>query len=113
MLGACLRQAAKGKGSSSCCKMCLIQNSFASIRIAGLVNSQQIWAGFKEMGLTPQTQNKDWESAGLGARWGLDTAHVQFHRHFPEDEEFVDPRSQRKRNGGYPDEAKHTKGSWN
>lgn len=32
-----------------------------------LVNSQQLSAGFKQMELTPQAQNEDWEDAGLGA----------------------------------------------
>lgn len=37
----------KGEGSSSCCKIFLIQNSAASIRVDGLVNFQLIWTGFK------------------------------------------------------------------
>lgn len=42
----------------------------------GLVNSQQLWAGFKQMGLASQTQNEDWEGAGLGTGCGSDTDHV-------------------------------------
>ena len=41
-----------------------------------LVNSQQLWVGLKQMGLTLQTQNEEWEGAGLGAGWGSDTDHV-------------------------------------
>lgn len=41
-----------------------------------LVNSQQLLAGFKQIELTPQTQNEDGEDAGLGAGWDSDTDHV-------------------------------------
>lgn len=41
-----------------------------------LVNSQQLSAGFKQIELTPQTQNEDGEGAGLGAGWDSDTDHV-------------------------------------
>lgn len=44
--------------------------------LLGLVNSQQLWDGFKQMGLAPQTRSEAWEGAGLGAGWGSDTDHV-------------------------------------
>lgn len=92
----------KGEGSSSCCKICLIHNSTASIRVAGLVNSQQIWAGFKQMDSHHRPKIRTGRVLGWEQGWGLDTDRVWFHRHFSEYEGFVDPRSRRKPNGGYP-----------
>lgn len=48
--------------------------------LLGLVNSQQLWAGFKQTGLAPQTQSEYWERAGPAAGWGSGTDHV-WYRH--------------------------------
>lgn len=66
----------KEKAAGSVAKFAQSNILLQAAGLVGLVNSQQLLVGLKQMELTPQTENEDWEGAGLRAGWDSDTDRV-------------------------------------